>query len=206
LRMGVIDCRASGLAVILENEDVAKALVVFQVQHAIPITPEHVLPGTFGKRGERRKMVRGFNYDFVRADSIHLVKETFAFAVQFAFDAQSGKFIWHHADAPTRRVWASAVPSVDENFRRCARLIAHAEGAILLFSWDDTLAQEVVRPLPSVRRHNHPSTRDWIFTQLRQSNPPRTGCAPPLRPGPLGTLNCTFSGVSVKMSPSVLHI
>ncbi len=96
-------------------------------------------------------MVRRLNHNFVRADSIHLVKKSFAFTVQFALNAQRGKFVWHNPDAPARRVWASAVPTVNENFRRSSRFIAHAEGTILLLSWDDTLTQEVVRPLPSFR-------------------------------------------------------
>src|SRR5437879_3907613 len=118
-------------------------------------------------------MVRRFNHDFVRADSVHLVKETFPFAVQFALDAQRGKFVWHNPDAPARRIRASAIPSVDENFRRSSSFIAHAEGAILLFPGDDALSQEVVRPLPSFRRNDHPSAGDRVLTQLRQSNPPR---------------------------------
>src|SRR5882762_9270626 len=131
-------------------------------------------------------MVRRFNHDFVRADSVHLVKETFPFAVQFALDAQSGEFVWHHADAPARRIWASAIPSVDENFRWSSSFIAHTEGAILLFSGDDALSQEVVRPLSSFRRNDHPSARDRVLTQLRQSNPPRRCSGSPARAGQPG--------------------
>ena len=109
-------------------------------------------------------MVRRLNHDFMRADSVHLVKETFPFAVQFTLDAQRGEFVWHNPDAPARRVWASAVPSIDENFRRSARFIAHTEGTILLFSGDDALPKEVVRPLPSFRRNDHPSARDRVLT------------------------------------------
>src|SRR5260370_22881791 len=158
---------------ILENENVAEALVILQVQHAVPIAPEHVFHGAFGQGGKRRKMVRRFDHDFVRADSIHFVKEAFSFAVQFALDAQRGKFVWNNPDAPARRVGAAAVPSVNENFRRSSSFIAHAEGAILLFSWDDALSEEVVRPLSTFCRDNHPSSRDRVLTQLRQSNPPR---------------------------------
>src|SRR5258708_60954 len=147
----MIDSRAGGFSVILENEDVTEALVILQVEHAIPIAPQNVLHSTLGQRGERRKMVGRLDDHFVRADSVHLVKETFAFAVQFAFDAQCGKFVWHHADAPARRVWASAIPPVNENFRRSSRFIANAKRAILLFPGDDALTEEIVRPLPSFR-------------------------------------------------------
>src|SRR5260370_13180038 len=156
-----------------------RSLVVLQVQHTVPIAPEHVLHSTFGQGGERCKMVRRLNHNFVRANSVHLVKQAFAFAVQFALDPQRGKFVGHTPDAPARRVWASAVPSVNENLRGSSRLIAHAEGTILLFSWDDTFTEEVVRTLPAFRRNNHPSAGDRVLTQLRQSNPPRKGSVSP---------------------------
>src|SRR5260370_30428476 len=168
----MVDGRPGGLAVILEDENVAEALVILQVQHAVAIAPEHVLAGSFGQARERRKMIRRLNHDFVRADSVHLVKETSSFAVQFALDAQRGKFVWDNPDAPARRVGASAVPTVNEDFRRSSRFIARAERTILLFSWDDALSKEIVRPLPSFRRNDHPSARDRVLTQLRQSNPP----------------------------------
>src|SRR5216684_3062388 len=182
----MIDGRAGSFPVILENQNVTETLVILQVQHAITITPEDVLHGAFGQGGERRKMVGRLDNDFMRADSVHLVKETFSFAVQFAFDAQGGKFVWHNPDAPARRVWASAVPSVDENFRRSSSFIAHAEGAILLFSRDDALPEEIVRPLSSFRRNDHPSARDRVLTQLRQSNPPRRCSGSPARAGQPG--------------------
>src|SRR6266481_2467942 len=147
----MIDGRACGLPVILENENVTEALVILQVEHAIPIAPEDVFHSAFGQCGERSKMVGRLDDNFVRADSIHLVKETFALAVEFAFDAQSGKFVWYHADAPARGVWASPVPAVNENFWRSSSFIAHAKGAILLFPRDDALTEEVVWPLPPFR-------------------------------------------------------
>src|SRR6266478_2306661 len=151
LRVGMIDGRPGSFSVILENENVAKALIVLQVQHAVAITPKHVLHGTFRQRGKRCKMVRRLNHHFVRADSTHLVKETFALAVQFTLNSQRGKFVRHHADTPARRVGTSAVPAVHKNFRRSPSFVARAEGAILLFSWDDALTEKVVRPLPAFR-------------------------------------------------------
>src|SRR5260370_40499991 len=108
---------------ILENENVTEALVILQVQHAVPVAPQHVFDGTFGKGGECCKMVWRLNHDFVCADSVHLVKETFSFTVQIALDAQSREFVWHNANAPAWRVWASAVASVNEDFGRSAGFI-----------------------------------------------------------------------------------
>src|SRR5260370_33296011 len=189
---------------VFENEDVAKALIMFQIQPTVAISPEHGLHGTFGQGGERCKMVWRFDHNFVRADSIHLVEETLSLAVQFTLDAQCWKLVGHNPDAPARRVWASAVPPIDEDFRGSSSFIAHAERAIFLFPWDDTLTEKVVRTLPSFRRNDHPAARDRILPQLRQSIPPRTV---PLTPagGDLEPLNCTFSAVSLKILPSFLH-
>src|SRR6266478_1982912 len=204
--MGVVDGRPGSFSVIFEDENIAEALIVLQVQHAVPIAPEHVLHGAFRQGGERCKMVWRLNHDFVRADSVHLVKETLSLTVQFALDTQGGKFVGHNPDAPSWRVWASAIPSVDEDFRRSSSFIAHAEWAILLFSRDDALTEKVVRTLPSFRRNDHPSARDRVLPQLRQSIPPRTVSTHPRGRRELETLNCTFSAVSLKMFPSVLHI
>src|SRR5436853_7230672 len=107
------------------------------------------------------------------ANSVHLVEETFSFAVQPTFDAQCGEFIGHHANAPTGCVGPAAVSAINQNLRRSLGLIARAEGAILRVFGDNALAQEIVRTLSSFRRNDHPSSRDRIFTKLRQSNPSR---------------------------------
>src|SRR5260370_1363222 len=139
LRVGVIDGRPGSFSMVFENEDVAKALIIFQIQHTVAISPEHVLHGTFGQGGERCKMVWRFDHNFVRADSIHLVEETLSLAVQFTLDAQCWKLVGHNPDAPARRVWASAVPPIDEDFRGSSSFIAHAERAIFLFPCNNTL-------------------------------------------------------------------
>ena len=120
----MLDRRARGFAVILENQNVAEALVVFQVQHAVAVAPQHVFHGALRQRRQRRCMLRRFDDHFVRADAVHLVEETFAFAVQFAFDAQRRKFVGHHANAPAGRVGAAAVAAIDQNLRRRLRFTA----------------------------------------------------------------------------------
>src|ERR1700675_3312340 len=107
------------------------------------------------------------------ADSVHLVEEAFSFAVQPAFDAQCREFIRHHTNAPTGCVRPAAVPAINQNLRRSLGLITRTEGAILRVLGDNALAQEIVRPLSSFGRNDHPASRDRVFTQLRQSNPPR---------------------------------
>ena len=172
LRVGMIDGCARGLSVILENQNVPEALVIFQIQHPVAVSPEHVFHRALRKSGQRRRMVRRLDDHFMRADSVHLVEEALSLAVQFAFDTQCGKFIRHHANVPARRVRPSAIPSINQNLRRSLGFIPRAEGAILRVPRDHALAQEIVRALPAFRCNDHPSARNWIFAQLRQSEPP----------------------------------
>src|SRR5260370_18129117 len=109
---------------------------------------------------------------FMSADSVHLVEEAFSFAVQPAFDAQCRKFIGHHTNTPTRGVGRAAVSAINENLRRSLGFVARAKGAIPRVLADNTLAEEIVRPLSSFRPNAHPSPRDRVFTQLRQRMPP----------------------------------
>src|SRR5436853_531696 len=90
------------------------------------------------------------------ANSVHLVEETFSFAVQPTFDAQCGEFVGHHTNAPTGCVSTAAVSAINQDLRRSLGLIAGAEGAILGVLGDNALAQEIVRTLSSFRRNAVP--------------------------------------------------
>src|SRR6267142_4544025 len=118
-------------------------------------------------------MLRRFNDYFVRADSVHLVEEAFAFAVQFTLDPQCRKFVWNHANAPARRVGATAVAPIHKNLRRRLGFIPNAERTILCIRGDYAFAQKFVRPFSALSRNDHPPTRDRVFPQLRQFDPPR---------------------------------
>ncbi len=67
---------------ILENQDVPEALIVFQVEHAVPECPQDVLDLLFRHRRESAPVVRRFNNNFVSANPVHPVKQTFAFPVE----------------------------------------------------------------------------------------------------------------------------
>jgi len=129
----------------------------------------------------------------MRADSVHLVKETFSFAVQFAFDAQGGKLV-AQPGCPARRVGPPAVPSVDENFRRSSSLIAHAEGAIFLSLGMTLSRRKSFGRFPrSVEMITHrPRDRVLNATPAKQSSSKMFWV--PARLGNLETLNCTASG------------
>ena len=122
--MRMLERRAGRFAVILENQNVAKSPVVFQVEHAVAEGPQHIFDLLFGHRRERAAMVGRFDDHFVRADAVHAVKQAFAFAVQVSLDAQRGKFIGNHAHLPARRVRAASVAAVLENLGRRLRFIA----------------------------------------------------------------------------------
>src|SRR5438270_14005206 len=107
--MRMLDRRSRCFAVIFENQNVAKALVVFQVQHAVAITPEYIFHSTYGKRRKRCGVIWRLYDHFMRADSVHLVEQAFALAVEVALDSQRGKSIGHHPQLPSRRVRATAI-------------------------------------------------------------------------------------------------
>src|SRR5215475_5757830 len=107
-----------GFAVILKNQDTAEALVVFQIEHAVAVSPKNIFESAFGNRRERGSMIRRFNYDLVRADAIHFVEKTFALAVQFAFNFQCRKFVGYNTNRPAGGVRAAAISSIDEQLRR----------------------------------------------------------------------------------------
>ena len=100
---------SGGIAMILENQRVAEALVVLQIQHAIAIGPQHFLDGPVRKRGQRALMIGRFDDHFVRAHAVHAVEQAFALAIQVAFDSQRGKFIGDHANGPAGRIRPAAV-------------------------------------------------------------------------------------------------
>src|SRR5271165_6234225 len=181
LGMRMFDRGASGFAVILENQDVAEALIVLEVQHAVAIGPEDVFQRAFGESGQCRGVIGRFDDHLVSAYAIHFVEKTLAFAVQLAFDAQRGKFVGHHADAPAGGVGGAAAAPVDQNFGGCLRFAAGAERAVLGIFCDYAFPQEIVGALAALGGDDHPASGDGIFSQLWQTNPPRRTMRTPFR-------------------------
>src|SRR5260370_40312181 len=113
--MGMPEGSAGGFAVIFENEDVAEALVVFQVEHAVAVGPQNVFRSAGRERGERGHVVWRLDDHFVRADAVHFVKEAFAFAGEIALYAKRGGAIRGDANAPGWRVGAASVAAVNQS-------------------------------------------------------------------------------------------
>src|SRR5450755_220307 len=49
LGVGMLEGSAGGFAMIFENEDVAEALVVFEIEHAVAVGPQDIFDGAFRK-------------------------------------------------------------------------------------------------------------------------------------------------------------
>src|SRR6266849_2515049 len=169
LRMGVLERRPGSLAVVLENQDVTEALVIFQVEDAVAIGPQHLFDGSLGHRGQRALVIRRFDDHFVRPDTVHAVKQSLALAIEVAFDAQRRELVRDDADSPTGAIPRAAVAAVGQDLGRRLRLIAVAKRAKALPLDLYAFANEVGRPLRPVGRDDHPSTGDGIFAKFRQN-------------------------------------
>src|SRR5215472_9528630 len=148
---------------VFEDQHVAEALVVFEIEHAVAISPQDVFDGLLWKLSERGLVLRRFNDHFVGADAVHLVEKAFAFAVEFAFDAKGREAVRHHTDIPSRGIRSSAVAPVGKNFRWRFDFISRTEGTVLGAPRKDALSQEIIGPLTAVGRNNHPATRDRVL-------------------------------------------
>src|SRR5712664_3715481 len=169
----MLEGSAGGFAVIFEDEHVAEALVVFQVEHAVAVGPQNILDGARRERGEGGHVVGRFDNDFVSADAVHLIEEAFAFAVEIAFNDERGEAIGNDANVPAGSIGAATIAAVNENFGRRFAFGAGAEGAILRAGDEDAFAEEIGGALSAIGGDDDPTARDGIFTQLRQSEPPR---------------------------------
>src|SRR5580698_3085277 len=174
--MSVVHGSAGSFAMIFEDQNVAEPLVIFEIEHAVAISPEDVFDGPLRERSQSRHVVGRFHNDFMRADAVHLVKEAFAFSVEIAFNTQRWEFVRHHTNRPACCVRAAVAAAVDENLWRRLGLIARAERAILgVWRRRNSLAQKIVWTLSTLGGNNHPAASNRVFSQLRQSSPPRKG-------------------------------
>src|SRR5208283_199906 len=164
LGMGMFDGSASGLAMILENKNVAEALVILKVEHAVAIGPEDVFNGLLRKLRKGGLMLRRLDNDFVRADAVHLVEQALALAVEFAFDAQCRKPIGDHANVPARSVRASAVAAIGQDFGRGLQFISRTKGTILRRPGKHAFPEKIHGPLSAVRRNDYPTPSNRVFT------------------------------------------
>ncbi len=158
------ECECCCITVILEDECITKALVVFQVQHPIAIGPQHILDRTNWQGGQGALVIGGFHDHLVRSHAIHAIKQTIALAVKVALDAERREFVGDYADGPARCIWAAAVTSIGQDFRRRFRLVPQAERAKTLALHTHAFAHKVGRPLSAISRDNDPATCNRVLT------------------------------------------
>src|SRR5262245_44344992 len=108
---------ACGFAMILENQNVPKPLVLFQVEHPVTEGPEHIFHGLLAKGRKSGVMIGCFDDDLVSTDSIHLVKESLALPIEISLDAQGWELVWDNPKHPARRVAGTSIGSIRKNLR-----------------------------------------------------------------------------------------
>ena len=160
LRVRVLERRARGRTVILENHDVPQPDVPFQIKHPLAPGPEHLLDLRLRKRRERLRVARRFDNHFVRADAVHPIEEPLAFAIEIALDAQRRKFVGHDTDIPARAV------APGENLRRRLVFVSLAERAMLVAFGGDCFDLKIAGALLPLGRDDDPAARDRIFSQV----------------------------------------
>src|ERR1700733_6772683 len=166
----MFDSGPGRLAVIFEKQNVAEAPIVFQIEHAVAISPQNFFHAFFVDQRERLLVIGRFDDHFVRAHSVHTIEKAFAFAVQSSFDPQRRKLVGHHSHRPSRSVLAAAVAPVGENLLRRLAFIARAERAN---SWVafyvHTLPNEIHWPLAAIGGDDDPASGNGILAKLRQT-------------------------------------
>ena len=70
------------------SSKITQTYIAPQIQNAIAIRPKQIFDALLRHIGEGLKMLRTFDDHFVRANTIHLVVQTFGFTCQSAFDPQ----------------------------------------------------------------------------------------------------------------------
>jgi hypothetical protein len=128
LQVRVLYCRTSRGAVVLENDDGAKALVSFQVLNPLAACPERFLDGRLAQRGERLLVPGRFDDHLVRADAVHLVENPLALPIERPFHTQHGNPVRHDPQRPARRVGCAPVASEGEQLSGRHLLVSFTEG------------------------------------------------------------------------------
>ena len=114
-------------------------------------------------------MIGRLDDDFVRADPIHAVEQSLAFAVEIAFDSQRGKFIGDHANGPT---WACLArhrcghrpESPAASCSRCHNKTDKNPCRLMC-----TLSRKKsLGPLGAIGGNDYPSARDRVPSKFRQ--------------------------------------
>src|ERR1043166_1843050 len=155
---------------ILKDQNVFKAPVFLQIENPVPERPQHVFDSLRRQRGKICIVIRRLDDDLMGPNSVHAVEHSFGLPVQSAFNTQSRKLIGYHAHRPPRRVSLRGrspiwIWTVSLDLGRSLALIAVAEGtenSLNLHSF----ANKIGWALRPVRRNNHPTSKNRIFSEI----------------------------------------
>jgi hypothetical protein len=104
LGMRVVQGRAGGPALVLEDQDIAETAVAFEVENAVPVGPEDLFDLAFGQVFEPEGVLRALDDDLVSADAVHPVVDPAPLAIETALDMEDGEFAGDDAHPPAGRV------------------------------------------------------------------------------------------------------
>src|ERR1019366_4435956 len=158
---------AGGIAMVLEEDDVAEAVVLLEIVDALLEGPEGLFDELFGHVAGGLVVVGPLHDDLVGADAVHLVVHALALAVQRAFDAEDGELIGHDAHPPA---WLIAIPrsAVGQHFGRRLVFVPVAERAHGGSGRRRRLPDKIAGTFGAIRGDDDPSPRDGVLTEFRQ--------------------------------------
>src|SRR6185437_15769274 len=174
--MRMIERSPRGLAMVLEDHDVLKTTVLFEIENPVTKCPEQVFHPFYRHGGQSFHMVGGLNDHLMSADAVHLDEHSIGLAVQVTFNAQSRKFVRHHTQVPVCVALASIFSRpIRQNFRRRLSFIARTKLADLMS------ARSREKSLGRLERSVEMITQRPVMGSFRSSGTrisynPRSGC------------------------------
>ena len=129
VRVRMVERDRRGGARVLEDDDRPKAVVAPEVEHPLLVGVDDLLERGHGKGRERVVVARRFDHELVCADAVHEVVDAVATPLEVAFDAERGKLVRDHADAPRRTIRATVGRALRVELGRRLGLAPFAEHA-----------------------------------------------------------------------------
>ena len=166
LRVGVFQRRTGGGPLVFEDQSVHQARIALQVDQPVPIDPEHFADVVDRQVGHVRFMVRALDDDFVRADAVHQVVNSFAPLVEISLDLQSREFVRHDARPPAAVVALRPRMPISQNFRRRRVFVSFTKRAEPP-AGRAILRGKVLGSFGAVGRQDHPASDDGVFSKFR---------------------------------------
>ena len=160
LRVGVVEGRARGRAMVLEDDHRLQPHVARQVRRALLPGAQHALDLCRRQARQGGEVIAGLDHHLVGAHARHAVEEAVAGARHLDLGAQRGIAVGHHAQRP------GAALAPRQHLGRGHLFVPHAKGADALVRFRGP-AQESARAIGALGRDDHPPARDGVSAELR---------------------------------------